>query len=101
VKASDPQKCVRTLHPVTGTPHPLSEPVLSEAGNAAFLKAVADVYASASAGMRHDTDRKDPHVELQALQMEYRRVMDQMQGEFGDDALRTRDPAWRETHPAL
>jgi len=101
MKSSDPQKCVRTLHPVPGTPHPLSEPVLSEASSAAFLKGVADVYASASEGMRHDTVRKDPHVELHALQMEYRRVMDQMQGEFGDDAVRTKDPAWREAHAAL
>jgi len=101
MKASDPQKCVRTLHPVPGTPHPLSEPVLSEAGNAAFMKAVADVYASASEGMRHDTVRKDPHVELHALQIEYGRVMEQMQGEFGGDAVRTKDPAWREAHPAL
>jgi len=101
MKTSDPLQCVRTLHPVPGTPHPLSQPVLSETGDAAFLKAVADVYASASEGMRHDLVRKDPHVELQALQMEYRRVMDQMQGEFGEDAGRTKDSAWREAHPAL
>lgn len=101
MKASDPQKCVRTLHPVPGAPHPLAEPVLSDAGNAAFMKAVADVYESASAGMRNDAARKDPHVELHALQAEYRLVMEQMKGEFGDDALRTKAPEWREAHPAL
>jgi hypothetical protein len=101
MKASDPQKCVRTLYPVRGVPHPLSEPVLSDAGNTAFMKAVADVYASASAGMRNDPVRSDPHVELQALQTEYRLVMEQMKGEFGDDAVRTKDPQWREAHPDL
>jgi len=100
MKAADPQKCVRTLHPLAGTPQPLSEPVLSEESNAAFMKAVADIYASASAGMRNGT-RKDPRVELQALQTEYRLVMEQMKGEFGDDAARTKDIQWREAHPAM
>jgi hypothetical protein len=101
MKAADPQKCVRTLHPVAGAPHPLSEPVLSETSNAAFLQAVADIYASASAGMRNDGTRKDPRVELQALQLEYRLVMEQMKGEFGDDAARTKEIQWREAHPAM
>lgn len=101
MKAADPQKCLRTLNPREGAPHPLSEPVLSEASNAAFMKAVAEVYASASAGMRNDGTRKDPRIELQALQMEYRLVMEQMKGEFGDDAGRSKDLQWREAHPAM
>jgi hypothetical protein len=100
MKAADPQKCVRTLYPEPGVPHPLSERVLSDASAAAFLQAVADVYASADAGMRRDTVRADPRVDLQALQTEYRLVQEQTKGEFGDDAGRTKDRQWREANPA-
>lgn len=101
MKAADPQKCLRVLYPEPGAPHPLSEPVLGDASAAAFGQAVADVYASASAGMSHGTARTDPRVEQPALQAEYRLVLEQAKGEFGDDAGRTKDRQWREANPAV
>ena len=100
LNASDPKLCLNALHPPADSPHPLSRPLPDDAAASALVADIADVYKSADAGMRHGGRAPAKPVARAALQADYRVLLAQLQGSFGNDIDRTREPAWRAANPA-